>query len=62
MKLTEKKKQNYIDMDGNICPYCESSDIERGERNTGCGVHTQATSCNECGKKWTDVYKLVSVV
>jgi len=62
-ELTKQQKQNYISSYGNICPYCESNNIETtGCADIGDGFGVQDVCCNDCNKGWTDNYKLYDVV
>ena len=52
--------QEYIDKDGQYCPFCESSNIQiTSELNEGIIKIWQSCKCNECNKQWNDVYMLV---
>lgn len=46
----------------NLCPYCESSDIEGEEVDIGPGEASQYVSCSDCEKNWTEQYTLTEVV
>jgi transcription elongation factor Elf1 len=59
-KLTKQARQkNYLDAP-NYCPFCNSEDIEGHEVEICDGIATQHITC-ECGAKWTDVYRLISI-
>jgi hypothetical protein len=60
-KLTKADKENYVSHP-NHCPYCESDDIDAGQgADFDEELCTVGVLCNDCGKTWTDVYKLVSI-
>ena len=43
----------------NQCPYCQSSNIEGESMEVDSNISWQRIICNECGKSWTDLYKLI---
>jgi transposase-like protein len=57
--LSDAQKQDYILGGGHHCPYCASHNITalifEGE-DSG-----QPVRCEDCGKEWTDIYKLVDI-
>jgi hypothetical protein len=42
-----------------ICPVCRSSDISGGQVDVDMGSCWQEIECEDCGAKWTDIYKLI---
>ena len=56
------KKKEYIKSGGTICPFCDSNnigavtEIEQDEI-----VISQLMQCNDCGKRWEDIYKLHNI-
>lgn len=61
-KLTAKQVKEYISSGGTVCPYCECDQLEGiagVEVNDGVGY--QGVKCTECGKTWTDIYRLVNL-
>jgi C4-type Zn-finger protein len=57
----EFHKKAYLQSEGSICPYCSSKNIT-GHQFGYEGMNIwQSVICEECGKEWTDVYKLVDV-
>ena len=52
---------DYVENDGVTCPVCDSKNIE-GNSSFDPNVNfvIQSVRCNECGKEWTDEYKLVN--
>ena len=61
MPLSKSKIKEYISSGGNICPYCGGQNVEGGERNSDDSITTQYVSCHDCGKSWTDIYKLIDI-
>lgn len=59
MTLTKGQKSFYI-KNSNICPHCESENLDGGSIEVNDGIATQHISC-ECGKSWTDIYKLIDI-
>jgi transcription elongation factor Elf1 len=58
-KITQEK---YKQAQGNICPCCESEDIEGGHIEVQDGGAIQPVSCNNCGAEWEDLYNLDSYI
>ena len=56
-------KKLYLQMDGLICPFCESEDITHtGEYKGGdMGSGDQPCKCNSCNKRWYDIYQIVDI-
>lgn len=61
MELTQLMKGQYISNGGNICPYCNSSDLRGGKLNADSDSAWRSVRCNTCGKEWSDIYKLVDI-
>ena len=59
MALTVEQIGRYVAHGGVACPFCSSSEIEGGLFDTIAGECFQDVWCNDCGKQWRDVYKLV---
>jgi formate dehydrogenase maturation protein FdhE len=59
MPLTVEQKQDYIVSGGNHCPYCASHNITALIFDGEDGG--QPVRCEDCGKEWTDIYKLVDI-
>lgn len=63
-----KYKQEYLE-EGAVCPYCKGTDIVAiGKNYYGEGDFVSkppkistAMNCENCGKEWFDVYRLVDV-
>jgi transposase-like protein len=59
MPLSKEQKKDYILKGGVRCPFCSSSNITAGAfEGEAAG---QRVECEDCHKKWCDVYKLVDV-
>jgi len=61
MELTQTMKDKYMKNGGNICPYCNSSDISGGKFNADNNSAWRSVECNICGKEWDDIYTLVDI-
>lgn len=59
-KLTQAAKRNYIDSPRH-CPYCESNNLSFGSFEAEETVATSQVSCQDCGRSWTDVYRLKDI-
>jgi transposase-like protein len=59
--LTQWQITDYITHDGAFCPYCESNQISGGSIDVEGAAAWQEITCNDCGKAWTDEFKLVSI-
>jgi len=57
--MNEKQKQCYID-NPSVCPYCEDGELNHMELEADSNIITQPIECS-CGKKWTDIFKLVGI-
>lgn len=56
--LTEDMLCEYLEHDGNLCPYCGSIDISSaGPFHEG----SQKVRCDDCEETWRDVWQLVGV-
>lgn len=58
---TEEQKKRYLEIGGVRCLFCNSRDIEAQPFQAEAGDVWTKVTCNACGKKWTDVYRLVDV-
>lgn len=59
-KLSKQKIKTYIS-NNNVCPYCGEENLSGDFFNTEDGIATQTVVCADCGKEWTDIYKLVNI-
>lgn len=54
--------KDYVDNGGLFCPWCRSKDIAgKGNILAVSSGATQEIECNNCHKRWTDVYCLVNI-
>ena len=62
--LTDEQKKDYIAHWGCHCPHCGSNHIttETPLEDTGSGNFYQHTTCDNCGKGWSDIYDLVDII
>lgn len=49
----------YVAIGANVCPFCGSGNIRGDELEVDGTKAFQACWCNDCGKNWADLYKLV---
>ncbi len=59
-RLTARRKQSYL-RHGGRCPFCMSESITGESVDIGGAQASQEVSCQECGRSWCDVYRLVNV-
>ena len=59
-ELTEAHKKELL-KDPNHCPYCGSTDIQSGDRNSDDNWISQDVSCNDCELEWEEIYTLSSI-
>lgn len=60
--LTEKQKSEYLEDVGNICPFCQSNDLQCSRIEVDSGGAGQDIECGGCGATWTDLYTLSDIV
>ena len=60
--FTQEQKDNYVNGNCGICPFCLSTNIsaEGFGENIG-GNYIQTIQCYDCGVSWNDIYKLVDI-
>lgn len=51
--------EEYARQGGPACPYCRSKNIEGHQHDYSAEYVYQNIVCLDCGKEWTDVYKLI---
>ncbi len=56
------KREKYLQANGEICPYCGSNEINAGSRDSESNLIIQSVECRDCGRQWTDIFKLVNVL
>ena len=60
-KLSMKMRKSYLKSPLR-CPWCRSGDIEApASPEVDSGTATQLLKCNQCGKRWIDIYRLVNM-
>jgi hypothetical protein len=57
----EELRDKYLKTKGVRCPYCDSSDIEGGSKDTQDDAVFQSITCGSCNREWTDEYTLTGV-
>lgn len=60
-KEGEFNRQNCLDHDGEICPYCGSDDVESNSFNADMNYAWCQTICHSCKKVWGEVYTLTDI-
>ncbi|MBW3598183.1 MAG: hypothetical protein KY475_13045 [Planctomycetes bacterium] len=60
-RLTKEQVTAYLEKRGNLCPYCESEQIEGQSIEVNDGFATQEVICLNCSAVWMDEYRLVAV-
>ena len=59
--IPDDKKKEYIESPYH-CPFCNSDELDtQGFELLDGGYANQDVACNECKKRWTDIYKIVDV-
>ena len=56
----DRRVINYLEHEGNRCPFCGDSDIEAGG-TTSYDHNAVEVSCHHCDKTWEDIYTLTNV-
>jgi transposase-like protein len=53
-----KRQAAYVQNGGVKCPFCGSTNIEGHSVDIDQGAASQAINCLDCGKEWSDIYRL----
>jgi len=61
MELTPELKKWYIEHNGKYCPYCNSEDLSVDFFETDESSCWRPVECKTCGRKWDEIYLLVSI-
>jgi hypothetical protein len=61
IQLTQSQINEYINHGGNKCPFCGAWNITAGDSTFEAAEAWQDVHCEECGKDWVDVFKMVGV-
>jgi len=56
MEFNEKK---YLEHAGNICPFCEGTNINANDSEFEEDCVFQNVNCDDCENEWTDQFKLI---
>jgi len=60
--IDEKIKKQYMDCNGQHCPWCDSIDINMKDTYFDDAGAYGDCECENCGKKWRDIYTLTDMV
>lgn len=55
-------KEEYVDAEGLVCPYCGCDEIEGGSIEVCIGSVTQEMWCLACQRTWLDTYRLTRFI
>jgi len=58
--MNETQKKAYLN-DSTKCPFCQSNQIEGSSVEISNNRAYQTVSCNDCDKRWSDIYTLSDV-
>ena len=58
---TDRRKIKYFKDGGHHCPYCNSKEID-AESPECDGEISEVVICGDCGRTWTDIYRLQEVI
>jgi transposase-like protein len=62
MSLTQEQIDYYLEHQGVRCPWCHSYSVQADGELDQDGVDCyQNVCCADCGKEWSDHYKLVDI-
>ena len=56
--FTEEQQAEYINNDGQFCPFCEGGDLEKHEESQEDYGSNNVVTCQDCGKSWVEVMVL----
>lgn len=59
-KLTEKQKKTYL-KNPNVCPSCESEEVESTDKWEDMLCIYEEWHCKDCDKWWIETYTLTNV-
>ena len=60
MSMTEEQLATYL-AEPNICPFCESNNLDTEGFSPGHNTVSQDVICLECEESWVDQYTLTGV-
>lgn len=52
-------QEEYVAVEGARCPYCRSNNTSGDSFENGDNQSWQKISCDDCGKSWNALYKLI---
>ena len=58
--MTEEQKKAYLKAP-HLCPYCQSADIDAGDRTHNGEWIDMEVQCQSCKRMWRDIYTLTDV-
>ena len=67
MAMNEAQKKEYLDNQGEKCPFCHEQSVGRDFETTepyaesGFQIREDDVGCWKCKKEWTDIYQLVDI-
>ncbi len=65
MAFTKKQNKEYLHKHGTHCPYCDGTDISQrlqdSTKDSPPDELTPQVTCENCGKVWIEVYKLIGI-
>ena len=57
----EQRKAWYIEHSGTFCPFCGSDQVHSEEMNASSNCVDNNVTCDDCNKKWIEIYHLDDV-
>ena len=60
--LTDEQIEEYVNCEGNRCPFCKSDDLEGNAWEADRNWATQEVKCCNCSEEWQDLYILKGIV
>jgi len=57
-KNPPKFLHKYFEHSGCVCPFCGKEGVQAGDNDFEGNYVWQNVSCDECGKEWTDQYRM----
>ena len=62
MRLTKKRREQYLKDHGHYCPFCRSDNVQGTHWYENRVGETEGyAGCNDCEKQWVETYALVGV-
>ncbi len=61
-RLTRTQRKRYVEVEGIICPWCQSKALKLGEITMDEFTFIRQTVvCLSCNKRWKDIYELTDI-